>query len=143
MALVNYQQVLLAASAAGSGAGQAFGVPSASGNGIIVLIEFGDITSTLNGVSDSSNGAYTFVQGPNRLSASTTYAYYLPFNGAAQYLDITLAFSNPVPDLLLGIIEYIAPQAAALFTQAQGNVVTNLTALQAQVRAATLTARGA
>jgi len=135
MALTSAQTIVMAASTT-PGVSQQLGVLSLIGNGIIIPIEFGDTTSTVTAVSDQANGAYTRAQGPARLATTTTYCFYLPvISAASALLNITVLFSNIVANVIIGLVEYVAPNATQLLTQAQSDVPTQIAAIEAAIRA--------
>ncbi len=135
MALTTAQMTVVSWSST-SGASQQLGILSLIGNGIIVPIEFGDITSTILSVGDQLNGLYTLVQGPNRLAAQTTYCYYLPVvELGGSLLEITIKFSNIVSNVIFGLSEFVAPDAVQLLAQAQSDVLTQISNLIAAIRA--------
>lgn len=80
-----------------------------AGNTNVVAIGWGDATSTITSVTDTSGNAYILAIGPTRLSGSISQSIYISSNikaASANSNTVTVNFSASVPYPDLKILEY-------------------------------------
>lgn len=107
------------------------------GTGVVLAVQFDDISATVSGISDTIGNPYSVVQGPIRNASNTQYTYKVPVVSGSGANTVTISLSSLVSNVETAWILYVGATAIQIQAQAQGPVA-GLLAIPQSVRAGTV-----